>query len=124
MATMVEVANLCKAFGSIEAVNDISFEVGPGRTLGIVGPSGSGKSTIANLIPRFYDVSTGSVSIDGQDVRGVTLDSLRSAIGVVQVATGLSAAAARSRPRSGRRKCSSCGKLSTSRRSKTDTFID
>jgi len=70
--------------GDQPALSDISFEVGPGQTLGIVGPSGSGKSTIANLIPRFYDVSGGTVTIDGQDVRDVTLDSLRSAIGVVQ----------------------------------------
>ena len=70
--------------GDAAALSDISFEVGPGQTLGIVGPSGSGKSTIANLIPRFYDASAGIVSIDGQDVRDVTLDSLRGAIGVVQ----------------------------------------
>lgn len=70
--------------GDAAALSDISFEVGPGQTLGIVGPSGSGKSTIANLIPRFYDASAGSISIDGQDIRDVTLESLRGAIGVVQ----------------------------------------
>ncbi|HEX8057003.1 MAG TPA: ABC transporter ATP-binding protein [Novosphingobium sp.] len=66
------------------ALDRVSFSVGPGKTLGIVGPSGSGKSTIAQLIPRFYDVSAGRITIDGQDVRGVTLDSLRAAIGLVQ----------------------------------------
>jgi ATP-binding cassette subfamily B protein len=65
-------------------LKDISFEVKAGRTLGIVGPPGSGKSTIANLIPRFYDVSAGRISIDGQDVREVTLASLRSYVGLVQ----------------------------------------
>jgi ATP-binding cassette, subfamily B, multidrug efflux pump len=65
-------------------LHDISFEVAPGRTLGIVGPPGSGKSTIANLIPRFYDVTGGRVTIDGQDVRDVTLASLRSQVGLVQ----------------------------------------
>ena len=67
----------------------ISFEVGPGKTLGIVGPPGSGKSTIAHLIPRFYDVTGGRVTIDGQDVRGVTLDSLRGAVGIIQQDTFL-----------------------------------
>jgi ATP-binding cassette subfamily B protein len=65
-------------------LHDISFEVAPGRTLGIVGPPGSGKSTIANLVPRFYDVTGGRVTIDGQDVRDVTLASLRAHVGLVQ----------------------------------------
>jgi ATP-binding cassette subfamily B protein len=65
-------------------LHDISFEVRAGRTLGIVGPPGSGKSTIANLIPRYYDVSAGRVTIDGQDVRDVTLASLRRTVSLVQ----------------------------------------
>ncbi|HSZ52367.1 MAG TPA: ABC transporter ATP-binding protein [Caulobacteraceae bacterium] len=65
-------------------LKDISFEVKAGKALGIVGPPGSGKSTIANLIPRFYDVSAGRISIDGQDVREVTLASLRTYVGLVQ----------------------------------------
>ncbi len=62
----------------------VSFEVRRGRTLGIVGPPGSGKSTIAHLLPRFYDVTGGRITIDGQDIRDVTLDSLRQAVGVLQ----------------------------------------
>ncbi|WFP62718.1 ABC transporter ATP-binding protein [Mesorhizobium sp. WSM4904] len=62
----------------------ISFEARPGQTIGIVGPPGSGKSTIAHLIPRFYDVSSGTITIDGHDIRQVTLQSLRKAVGVVQ----------------------------------------
>ncbi len=65
-------------------LEDISFEVGLGQTLGIVGPPGSGKTTVANLIPRFYDVTGGAISIDGQDIRDVTLASLREYIGLVQ----------------------------------------
>ena len=65
-------------------LHDISFRVGRGQTLGIVGPPGSGKSTIANLIPRFYEVSAGRITIDGQDIRDVQLASLREYVGLVQ----------------------------------------
>jgi ATP-binding cassette subfamily B protein len=65
-------------------LNDVSFRVGRGQTLGIVGPPGSGKSTIANLIPRFYDVGGGRITIDGQDIRDVQLASLREYVGLVQ----------------------------------------
>ena len=66
------------------ALSGISFEASKGETIGIMGPPGSGKTTIAQLIPRFYDVSNGSISIDGQDIRSVTLQSLRRAVAVVQ----------------------------------------
>ena len=65
-------------------LRDVSFEVRPGRVTGIVGPPGSGKSTIAHLLPRYYDVDAGRVTIDGQDVREVTLASLRRRVSVVQ----------------------------------------
>ncbi|MCA1952241.1 MAG: ABC transporter ATP-binding protein/permease [Hyphomicrobiales bacterium] len=61
----------------------VSFEVPPGRTVAIVGPSGAGKSTISRLLFRFYDVSGGAITIDGQDIRAVTQASLRAAIGIV-----------------------------------------
>ena len=67
-----------------QILHDISFEVSPGRTLGIVGAPGSGKSTLANLIPRFYDPTGGRITIDGQDLRDVTLASLRDHVGLVQ----------------------------------------
>ncbi|MDB5434029.1 MAG: ABC-type multidrug transport system, ATPase and permease component [Phenylobacterium sp.] len=70
--------------GGKQVLSDISFEVRPGRTLGIVGPPGSGKSTIANLAPRFYDVTGGRITIDGADIREVTLASLREYVGLVQ----------------------------------------
>ncbi|KKZ84944.1 multidrug ABC transporter, ATP-binding protein (plasmid) [Rhizobium phaseoli Ch24-10] len=65
-------------------LHDVSFEARRGQTIGIVGPPGSGKSTIAHLIPRFYDVSGGKITIDGQDIRKATLQSLRRAVAVVQ----------------------------------------
>ena len=66
-----------------EAVRHISMEIMAGQRIALVGPSGSGKSTLLNLIPRFYDVTSGSISIDDVDIRDVTLDSLRSQIALV-----------------------------------------
>ncbi|MFC3226419.1 ABC transporter ATP-binding protein [Marinibaculum pumilum] len=65
------------------ALRGVTLEVPAGRRVALVGPSGAGKSTVLNLIPRFYDASTGQVLIDGQDVRGVTLASLRAGIALV-----------------------------------------
>ena len=64
-------------------LHDVSFEVPPGKTVAVVGPSGAGKSTLARLLYRFYDVRQGRITIDGQDLRDVTQDSLRRAIGIV-----------------------------------------
>ena len=66
-----------------DVLHDVSLRVEAGETVALVGASGAGKSTLASLVPRLYDVSTGSVMIDGHDVRGLTLDSLRAAIAVV-----------------------------------------
>ena len=64
-------------------IKDLSFTCAPGTLTAIVGPSGAGKSTISGLIPRLYDVTKGSISIDGIDIKDITLDSLRNEIGVV-----------------------------------------
>jgi len=66
-----------------DTLHDISLVAEPGQTVAILGTTGSGKSTLVNLIPRFFDVTEGSVRLDGHDLRGVTLSSLRSQIGVV-----------------------------------------
>lgn len=67
-----------------DAVHDINLEVRPGRTLALVGPPGAGKSTLAALIPRFYDVTAGSITIDGVDIRDIRLEDLRRHVGLVQ----------------------------------------
>jgi len=64
-------------------LKDISFEVKPGETVAIVGPTGAGKSTLIHLLPRFYDINKGRISIDDRDIRNLTLDSLRRHIGIV-----------------------------------------
>jgi len=65
------------------AINELSMVIGAGQTVALVGPSGAGKSTVLNLIPRFYDVESGRIEIDGQDIGAVTLGSLRGAIALV-----------------------------------------
>ncbi|HEU0217977.1 MAG TPA: ABC transporter transmembrane domain-containing protein [Stellaceae bacterium] len=65
------------------ALDDVTLTIPAGSTVALVGPSGAGKSTVLNLIPRFYDVSSGSIAIDGQDVRAVTLASLRGSLALV-----------------------------------------
>ena len=65
------------------AIDGLSLTIPAGHTVALVGPSGAGKSTMLNLIPRFFDIDSGSITIDGQDVRGVTIASLRSAIALV-----------------------------------------
>jgi len=71
------------------ALRDVSLEVKPGQTIAIVGPSGAGKTTIANLLPRFYEATEGSILVDGKDIRTVTMQSLRQQIGIVPQETVL-----------------------------------
>ena len=79
-----EHVDFCYEGDTRNVVSDLSFSVRRGETIALIGPPGSGKSTIAHLIPRFYDVTGGRITIDGQDIRDVTLASLRRAVAVVQ----------------------------------------
>ena len=93
-AGAVEYRNVCFSYEDVElgesgadgrpVIDHMDLSIRPGQTIALVGPSGGGKSTTCSLLPRFYDVADGSISIDGQDVRDVTQQSLRRAIGLVQ----------------------------------------
>ena len=88
--------------GADEVLHDVTLHVAVGETVAVVGPSGGGKSTLCQLIPRFYDVTEGSIAIDGVDVRHIRLDDLRRAIGVVQQDVFLFAGTVRENIRYGR----------------------
>ena len=82
---VIDYEDVCFSYSDDETVLDhINFHIDAGRSIALVGPSGGGKTTICSLLPRFYDVNSGSIKIDGKDVRGLSLDSLRKAIGIVQ----------------------------------------
>lgn len=78
----VEFNHVSFKYNSVKVLDDVSFRIEPGETIAIMGSTGSGKTSLVNLIPRFYDVSDGSVLVDGIDVRQLELDELRSNIGV------------------------------------------
>ena len=81
----VDVEHVSFAYGEkAEVLHDVTLHIPAGETVALVGPSGGGKSTLCQLLPRFYDVDSGSVSVDGHDVRSLTQRSLRRAIGIVQ----------------------------------------
>jgi len=81
----IVVENVSFAYdGDLDVLRNVSLQVQPGETVAIVGPSGGGKTTLCQLIPRFYDVSEGSIRIDGKDIRDVTQQSIHQNIGIVQ----------------------------------------
>ena len=90
-ARAVEFRNVCFSYAGAEdaTLRGVTFTVKAGQTLAVVGRSGAGKTTLVNLIPRFYDVTGGAITIDGHDVRAVTLASLRAQIGIVTQETVL-----------------------------------
>jgi ATP-binding cassette subfamily B protein len=81
---LVEFDNVAHEYEyGVPVLKGVSFTAQPGQTFAIVGPTGAGKTTIINLLPRFYDVTEGSVKIDGVDVRDVTAESIRKQVGIV-----------------------------------------
>jgi ABC-type multidrug transport system fused ATPase/permease subunit len=80
---LIELDQVCYSYGREQVLSNVSLDVRPGETLALVGPTGAGKSTIAALLPRLMDPASGSVRLDGQDLRDLSLDSLRAQIGLV-----------------------------------------
>lgn len=102
----------------------VSLEAEPGQTIAIVGPTGAGKTTMINLIPRFYDVTEGSVTIDGLDVRHVTAASLRNQIGIVLQDSFLFSDTVMNNIRYGRPEASDAETIAAARLARADTFIE
>ena len=107
----------------VPALSDVSLEAKPGQMIAFVGPSGAGKSTIANLIPRFYDVTEGAILIDGHDIRDVTIASLRGQIGIVPQETMLFSATVRENIRYGRLDATDEEVEAAARAANADAFI-
>ena len=105
-------------------LNEISFAAQPGEIVAIVGPTGAGKTTIINLLPRFYDVSSGTVTIDGHDVRDVQVGSLREQIGIVLQDTFLFSESVMNNIRYGRPDASDEEVIVAARMVAADTFIE
>jgi len=104
-------------------LNDVSFEAHPGQTVALLGATGSGKTTIINLLPRFYDVSEGRVLVDGNDVRDVKVESLRSHIGIVLQETTLFSGTIRDNIAFGRSDASLDDVIAAAKAAAADDFI-
>ena len=109
--------------GQHNALENVSFDVEPGQMIAFVGPSGAGKSTIANLIPRFYDVTDGAIKIDGFDIRDVTLNSLREQIGIVPQETLLFSTTVMENIRYGRLDATDDEVIAAAKAANADDFI-
>jgi ATP-binding cassette subfamily B protein len=121
----VEFEHVSSAYKEDEPVlQDVNFTAEPGQTIAIVGPTGAGKTTIINLIPRFWDVTDGSVKIDGLDVRDVTTETLRGQIGIVLQDTFLFSASVIDNIRFGRPDASDEEVVKAARLAYADTFIE
>ncbi|MGZ9225468.1 MAG: ABC transporter ATP-binding protein, partial [Anaerolineales bacterium] len=108
----------------VPVLRDVSFTAQPGQTIAIVGPTGAGKTTIINLIPRFYDVTSGSIKIDGMDVRDVSMKSLREQIGIVLQDTFLFSQSVMENVRFGRPNATDEQVMAAVKLANADSFIE
>ena len=120
----VSVENVTFSYDGVHnALENVSFEVKAGQMIAFVGPSGAGKSTIANLIPRFYDVNSGDIKIDGYDIRDVKIDSLREQIGIVPQETLLFSTTVMENIRYGRLNATDAEVIAAAKAANADKFI-
>jgi len=108
----------------VPVLKDVSFTAEPGQTIAIVGPTGAGKTTIINLLPRFYDVTSGAIRIDDVDVRDVTVESIRRQVGIVLQDTFLFSTTVMDNVRFGRPVASDDEVMAAIKLARADTFIE
>jgi subfamily B ATP-binding cassette protein MsbA len=107
----------------VPALTDVNLTLEPGKIVALVGPTGAGKSTLADMVPRFYDPQSGTILVDGQDIRTVTIESLRSQIGIVPQDTVLFSGTLRDNIAYGRRDATDEEIIAAARAANADSFI-